>query len=288
MATAGEAPCTTKIREWIPPANPGQRAASVSDVDDSLSFLSDDSTAGVLAEINRLQESKANWGATLLILLVSGVLFYLIGSAAWNWKTVALLIPILLFHELGHYLAMLAFGYRNLRMFFIPLFGAAVTGRNYNVAAWKKAVVSLMGPVPGIGVGIALGITAYVMGQNLLLEAAALMVFINGINLLPILPLDGGWNLHRARLLAALRIGRRIPIRGGPAVGLGRPLFTSTFFCISVRRCCSACRWNIAARRSSAVFDANASRRACSIRRPFRKRRPAESFRNSMPHIPSE
>jgi Zn-dependent protease len=178
------------------PANPEQRAAPVSDVDDSLSFLVDDSTAGVLAEINRLQESKANWGATLLILLVSGVLFYLIGSAAWNWKTVALLIPILLFHELGHYLAMLAFGYRNLRMFFIPLFGAAVTGRNYNVAAWKKAVVSLMGPVPGIGVGIALGIAAYVMGQKLLLEAAALMVFINGINLLPILPLDGGWNLH--------------------------------------------------------------------------------------------
>jgi Zn-dependent protease len=178
------------------PANPEQRAAPVSDVDDSLSFLVDDSTAGVLAEINRLQESKANWGATLLILLVSGVLFYLIGSAAWNWKTVALLIPILLFHELGHYLAMLAFGYRNLRMFFIPLFGAAVTGRNYNVAAWKKAVVSLMGPVPGIGVGIALGIAAFVMGQKLLLEAAALMVFINGINLLPILPLDGGWNLH--------------------------------------------------------------------------------------------
>ena len=150
----------------------------------------------MLVEINRLQESKANWGATLLILLVSGVLFYLIGSAAWNWKTVALLIPILLFHELGHYLAMRAFGYRNLRMFFIPLFGAAVTGRNYNVAAWKKAVVSLMGPVPGIGVGIALGIAAYVMGQKVLLEAAALMVFINGINLLPILPLDGGWNLH--------------------------------------------------------------------------------------------
>jgi Zn-dependent protease len=179
------------------PANPEQRAAPVSAVDDSQSFpVNDSTTAGVLAEINRLQESKANWGATLLILLVSGVLFYLIGSAAWNWKTVALLIPILLFHELGHYLAMLAFGYRNLRMFFIPLFGAAVTGRNYNVAAWKKAVVSLMGPVPGIGVGIALGIAAYVLGQKLLLEAAALMVFINGINLLPILPLDGGWILH--------------------------------------------------------------------------------------------
>ena len=151
---------------------------------------------GVLYEIDRLQQRKANWGATLLVLIVSGLLFYWIGSAAWNLKTVALLIPILLFHELGHYLAMLAFGYRNLRMFFIPLFGAAVTGRNYNVAAWKKAVVSLMGPLPGIGLGAGLGIASLFLHQKLLLEAAALMVFINGINLLPILPLDGGWNLH--------------------------------------------------------------------------------------------
>ena len=150
----------------------------------------------MLAEIDRLQQKKANWGATILILIVSGFLFYGIGKAAWNLKTAALLIPILFFHELGHYLAMLAFGYRNLRMFFIPMFGAAVTGRNYNVAAWKKAVVSLMGPLPGIVVGIVLGIVAIIIKQKLLLEAAGLTVFLNGFNLLPILPLDGGWNLH--------------------------------------------------------------------------------------------
>jgi Zn-dependent protease len=160
-------------------------------------FDVDDSRASaVLAEIDRLQRKKANWGATILILIVSGFLFYAIGQAAWNLKMAALLIPILFFHELGHYLAMLAFGYRNLRMFFIPLFGAAVTGRNYNVAAWKKAVVSLMGPLPGIVVGIVLGFVAIIIKQKVLLEAAGLTVFLNGFNLLPILPLDGGWNLH--------------------------------------------------------------------------------------------
>ena len=155
-----------------------------------------DPDAGVLAEIDRLQRRKANWGTTLVVLVISAVLFYVIGSAAWDWKTAALLIPILLFHELGHYVSMRVFGYRNLRMFFIPLFGAAVTGRNYNVAAWKKAVVSLAGPLPGICLGVPLGVAGYLLGQKLLLEAATLMILLNGINLIPLLPLDGGWTVH--------------------------------------------------------------------------------------------
>jgi len=182
-------------REFLPAETEGNNLSPESELDHQ-SAQFDDHASGVLAEIDRLQRRKANWGATLLVLIVSGLLFYWIGSAAWNLRTVALLIPILLFHELGHYLAMLTFGYRNLRMFFIPLFGAAVTGRNYNVAAWKKAVVSLSGPLPGIALGGVLGIVALVLGQKLLLEAAMFLVFLNGINLLPILPLDGGWNLH--------------------------------------------------------------------------------------------
>jgi Zn-dependent protease len=175
---------------------PDEHPLPVADQDIDPFVIDDGRTADVLAEIDRLQQQKANWGATILILIVSGFLFYFAGWAWWSLKTVALLIPILLFHELGHYLAMLGFGYRNLRMFFIPMFGAAVTGRSYNVAAWKKALVSLMGPLPGIVVGIVLGIVAIAIKNKLLLEAAGLTVFLNGFNLLPILPLDGGWNLH--------------------------------------------------------------------------------------------
>ena len=79
---------------------------------------------------------------------------------------VAALIPILLFHEFGHYVAMRVFGYQDLRMFFIPLFGAAVSGRHYNVPGWKKAIVSLAGPVPGIGLGVALGAVSAMTGQD--------------------------------------------------------------------------------------------------------------------------
>ena len=56
-------------------------------------------------------------------------------------------------HEVGHWVAMKLFGNRYMKMFFIQLIGAVVTGRKYNVAAWKQVVVFLARPVPGIFLG---------------------------------------------------------------------------------------------------------------------------------------
>jgi Zn-dependent protease len=150
----------------------------------------------VLAELQRLQNKKVKWTTVVTVLLVSVLLFVAAGAKQWNWKTLLLILPVLFIHELGHYLAMLVFRYRNLRMFFIPFFGAAVTGQNYNVPGWKKAVVSLMGPVPGIFLGAILGVIGMITSQPLLIKAAIMLLIINGMNLLPVLPLDGGWVLH--------------------------------------------------------------------------------------------
>ena len=147
----------------------------------------------VLEEIDRKQNSSRSWGRAALILGVSMLLFVSLGATVWDWKFALLLLPILFVHELGHYAAMRIFKYRNLQMFFIPLFGAAVSGRHYNVAGWKKVVVSLMGPLPGIALSVPLAIASWLLEQPILLEGAFLAVVINGLNLLPILPLDGGW-----------------------------------------------------------------------------------------------
>ena len=148
--------------------------------------------AEVLAELQKLQEQKPSWKSAGWILAISLVLFVALGAARWNWRFTLLIIPVLLFHECGHWLAMRIFRYRNLRMFFIPLFGAAVTGQNWNVPGWKKAIVSLAGPLPGIALGMILGIIGLILKKPLLNEAALLLVFVNGLNLLPVLPFDGG------------------------------------------------------------------------------------------------
>ncbi|MHB8897505.1 MAG: site-2 protease family protein [Thermoguttaceae bacterium] len=153
-------------------------------------------TSVLIEEIEKLQNRRTGWAAALLVLLVSVGLFLGLGAAQWSWEFAALLLPILFVHELGHYAAMRLFRYSNVKMFFIPMLGAAVSGRHYNVPGWKKVIVSLAGPLPGIFVGTALGLAAAWLQIPWLLPPAMLAIGLNAFNLLPILPLDGGWVMH--------------------------------------------------------------------------------------------
>lgn len=150
----------------------------------------------VLAEFEQQQNKKASWGAAIGILGVSLLLFMAAAGAQKLFDNLLMIIVVLAFHEAGHYVAMRIFGYRNVRMFFIPFFGAAASGQHYNVAGWKKAVVALAGPVPGILFAVPIGVAGTATERPQLLNAAMFMLFLNGYNLLPMLPLDGGWVLH--------------------------------------------------------------------------------------------
>jgi hypothetical protein len=92
--------------------------------------------------------------------------------------------------------AMRGFGYRDLKIFFIPFFGAAVSGKRVDVATWKQAVVSLAGPLPGIVLGCVLAIL--VPAPTGLVRTAILsLLIVNVFNLLPLGGLDGGQFFQR-------------------------------------------------------------------------------------------
>lgn len=150
----------------------------------------------VLIELNQLRNKKSSWGGIIILFLVSLGLFVLAGKRQWSWDYLVILMGVLFVHELGHYVAMRGFHYQNVRMFFIPFFGAAVSGRHYNVAGWKKVVVSLMGPLPGIALGVIIGVAGLVAHQPVLVKIAIVSLLLNGSNLIPVLPLDGGWVFH--------------------------------------------------------------------------------------------
>jgi len=152
----------------------------------------------VMAHLEKLQRKKTSWTSTIIVLIISVGLFIGAGAGVWNWswETLLMIIGILFVHETGHYLTMKVFRYRNVRMFFIPFFGAAVSGQHYSAPGWKKVIVSLMGPLPGIFLGGLLGIAGVIKGNDAWTQAAMLAIILNAFNLLPVLPLDGGRVMH--------------------------------------------------------------------------------------------
>jgi hypothetical protein len=128
------------------------------------------------------------WRWFLVGLILSGLVLLAGNSAA----KVAILVGVLFFHELGHFLGMYLCGYRNVSMFFIPLFGAAVTGQKDRAPVWQQAVILLLGPLPGLILGSLLWVGLLKAQHPMICEAAGWLIALNLLNLAPLEPLDGG------------------------------------------------------------------------------------------------
>ena len=150
----------------------------------------------IFTEIDKQQSRQKSWVKNILILVVSLLIFFQLGLFNAGLHGVVMIILVLLTHEMGHLLGMRLFGYSNVQMFFIPFFGAAVSGESRNVATYKRAIISLLGPVPGILIGCVLLFMFATTGRDDYLNLAAMFLFINCFNLLPFYPLDGGRFLY--------------------------------------------------------------------------------------------
>jgi len=160
-------------------------------------------TEQVFAHLDKLQKKQRSGVQSLVILGLTLALFGAAHVVQNNAENLACLVTVLLIHEAGHFAGMKLFGYRDVRMFFLPFFGAAVSGRSHNVPGWQAAVVLLLGPLPGIAIGAVLGVLALVLKMDSLQSMALLFTALNGFNLLPFVPMDGG------RLLQLVLFGRQ-------------------------------------------------------------------------------
>ncbi len=148
-------------------------------------------------EVLRSGKAKSTW---VLAAILIGTLALFVLSLAGNFDAGALatLLGVVLVHEAGHYAGMKYFGFSDVKMFFIPFFGAAVSGEKHAAPAWQQCVVTLLGPLPGIFAAALI----YALARPAHFEpagAAVLMLLVlNAVNLLPVEPLDGGRFLNRA------------------------------------------------------------------------------------------
>lgn len=104
-----------------------------------------------------------------------------------------LVVLVLFIHEMGHFIAMKAYGYEDVGMFFIPFLGAVVTGRKEEMSQFQRLIIVMAGPIPGIITGVAF-LLAFHFGSlpPIFLLYGVVFVSLNVLNLIPLDPLDGG------------------------------------------------------------------------------------------------
>jgi Zn-dependent protease len=161
-----------------------------------------------------LRSGRSTNSTQFFTFLVSILLFLLISDQRLSWHDLVLLTAVILLHELGHILGMFIFRYKDLKILFVPMLGALASGTRDKAPVYQRVIILLLGPMPGIILGAALLLLDLGYNHQSYLSAAIMLLTVNGFNLLPIMPLDGGQIMN-------LLVFSRYPILEGAYIALG-------------------------------------------------------------------
>ena len=113
-------------------------------------------------------------------------------TLAFGWPFAVGLVLLLFVHEMGHVIQLRREGVEASAPVFIPFLGAMISAKSLGKDAAAEARVGLAGPILGT-IGTLIPLAIYLATDSDLWRALAYLgFFINLINLLPVLPLDGG------------------------------------------------------------------------------------------------
>lgn len=135
------------------------------------------------------KDRKGHISITVLSMIIFAITFSFIVD---DYLLIAILLGVLLFHELGHFLMMKFFGYDNLKMLFLPFIGAMVSGKKKVYSQIEGSIMLLAGPVPGIILGYILLEVGWSAELTFLVQLGVILILLNVMNLIPLDPLDGG------------------------------------------------------------------------------------------------
>jgi Zn-dependent protease len=113
-------------------------------------------------------------------------------ALAFGWPFAVGFVLLLFVHEMGHVIQLRREGVEASAPVFIPFVGAVIAAKSMGENAAAEARVGLAGPILGtVGTLIPLAIWL-ATGSDLWRALSYIGFFINLINLMPVLPLDGG------------------------------------------------------------------------------------------------
>jgi Zn-dependent protease len=113
-------------------------------------------------------------------------------SLFFGWEFAAGFVLLLFVHEMGHVIQLRREGISASTPMFIPFLGAAIFSKSLGDNALAEARVGLAGPILGtLGAAVCL-LIGEALGSDLLRALAYVAFFLNLINLIPVVPFDGG------------------------------------------------------------------------------------------------
>lgn len=144
------------------------------------------------AELRAGRPAQATRGDAVKNALVTGALTFASFFALFGTSIAAMLIVLILIHEAGHVIAMRWAGIPVKGIYFVPFFGGvAVSEERFRNEA-ERGLIAVMGPGFSLLTTATFAYLAMQSGDAMLRELAFASALLNGFNLLPILPLDGG------------------------------------------------------------------------------------------------
>ena len=138
--------------------------------------------------------------------VITGVLTFASFFALFGWSEAAMLIAVILIHEFGHVIAMRWLGIPVKGIYFVPFFGGVAVGAGSYRSEGERGLVAIMGPGFSIATTALFAILANQGGDAVTPNLALMSAAVNGFNLLPVFPLDGG---HVVQALLS-RFGARV------------------------------------------------------------------------------
>lgn len=167
-----------------------------------------------------VEKANNSWARSLISMAIYALLLYIIFDQ--NIAYIAALLVTVIIHEMGHWTAMKAYNYSNVKIFFIPLIGAFTSGKKQEVSQKQLSIIILAGPLPGVIIGMILFYINLDLNNETLKMLSNCFLFLNLFNLLPIYPLDGG------RIMETLFIKQNYYIR--LVFGIISIIILATFF----------------------------------------------------------
>ena len=132
------------------------------------------------------------WPLLAIIAMTVAVSFAAM-TVLWDVEIATVIFSVIVLHEAGHAIAMRLLGYRDVHVFFVPLLGAVTIGQTTVSTVRSRVSMLLAGPVPGLWLAVLLmSLDRWFADAPVLFAGALAALLINGLNLLPITPFDGG------------------------------------------------------------------------------------------------